>query len=53
MWHEELYNVLNIINNLILTLIGVPFSIQMIYTLLGWLKKKTWKKTEKKNKICV
>ncbi len=53
MWHEQLFNILNIINNVILTLIGVPFTIQMIYTILGWLKKKTFKKTTKKNRICV
>lgn len=53
MWHEILYNVLNNINNVILTLIGIPFFIQIIFMLFGWLKKKTYPKTEKKNRIAV
>ena len=37
----------------ILMIIGIPFFLQLIYMLLYFLPKKTFKKTEKKNKICV
>ncbi len=53
MWYVDLYNVLNTINNVILIIIGIPFILQFIYMLLFWLPKKTFKKSEKKNKICV
>ena len=53
MWHEYLYEVLNNINSVILTIIGIPFFLQILYMILGWLKKKTYKKSEKKNRICV
>ena len=53
MWHVELYNVLNTINTVVLYIIGIPFILQFIYMLLFWLPKKTFKKSEKKNKICV
>ena len=53
MWHVTLYNVLNITNTVLLTIIGIPFFLQFIYMFLCWLPKKTWPKTEKKNKICV
>lgn len=51
MWHETLYEVLNIINNVILTMIGIPFMLQLIYMLFFWVKKKTWPKSEKKGKV--
>lgn len=53
MWYEELYNVLNTINTVILNLIGIPFLIQLLYMLFGWVKKKKFPKTEKKNRIAV
>ena len=53
MWHEYMYNVLNVINNIVLTFIGIPFALQLIYMFLFWLKKKTYKRTDKKNRICV
>ena len=52
-WWDYLYNVLDIINMVILMIIGIPFFLQLIYMLLYFLPKKTFKKTEKKNKICV
>ena len=53
MWHVDLYNVLFIINNIILVLIGIPFFLQFIYMFLFWLPKKTFPKSDKKGKICV
>ena len=53
MWYVDLYNVLNTINNVILIIIGIPFILQFIYMFLFWLPKKTYKKSEKKNRICV
>lgn len=53
MWHQDLYNVLNNINNVVLIFIGIPFILQFIYMFLFWLPKKTYKKSEIKNKICV
>ena len=52
-WWDYLYNVLDIINMIILMIIGIPFFLQLIYMLLYFIPKKTFKKTEKKNKICV
>lgn len=52
MWHEQLYNILNTINMVILNIIGLPFLIQIIYMLFGWLKKKTFKRSEKKSRAC-
>ena len=52
-WHETLYDVLNIINNVILTVIGVPFFLQLIYMCTFWVKKKVFPKSKKKNRICV
>ncbi len=53
MWEITLYNVLFIINNVILILIGIPFFMQFIFMFLFWLPKKVFPKSEKKNKICV
>ena len=53
MWHEQLFNILNAINNVVLTLIGIPFMIQIIFMLFGWLRKKKFPKSEKKNRICI
>lgn len=53
MWHVDLYNVLFIINNVILVLIGIPFFLQFIYMFLFWLPKKKFPKSDKKGKICV
>lgn len=52
-WWDYLYNVLDIINMVILMIIGIPFFLQLIYMFLYFIPKKTFKKTEKKNKICV
>ena len=52
-WHETLYQVLSVINNVILVLIGIPFTLQVIYMLLFWLPKKTFPVSEKKHRICV
>ncbi len=51
MWHENLYNILNIINNIILIAIGIPFSLQLINMLFFWVKKKTFKKSDKKGRV--
>ena len=53
MWHVEMYNILNIINNVVLIFIGIPFMLQFVFMLLFWLPKKKFKPTEKKNRICV
>lgn len=51
MWHENLYDVLNIINNIILMLIGIPFILQLLNMILFWVKKTTYKKSDKKGKV--
>ncbi len=53
MWYEILYQVLTIINNIILIIIGIPFILQIIYMLLFWLKKRTYKKSDKLNRVCI
>ena len=53
MWHVELYNVLTVINNVILILIGIPLFMQFVFMLLFWLPKKKFKKSDKKHRICV
>lgn len=52
-WHEILYSILNQINVVVLFLIGIPFSIQLIYMLFFWVKKTTFKKSEVKGKACI
>ena len=52
-WWDNLYEVLNIINTVILYVIGVPFALQLIYMLLYFIPKKTFKKTDKLNRIAV
>ena len=52
-WAQQLFIVLNNINNVILYFIGIPFILQMIYMLLFFLPKKTFPKSDKKSKICV
>ncbi len=52
-WHQTLYEVLSTINNVILFLIGIPFSLQLIFMLLFWLPKKRYAKSDKKNRLCV
>lgn len=51
MWYEILYRVLSIINYVILILIAIPLTIQILYVLLSFLKKKTWPKSEVKGRI--
>ena len=53
LWHEILYKVLDIINQVVLYLIGIPFLLQLIYMIFFWLKKKTYPKSDKKGKIAV
>ena len=53
MWQVNLYNTLNTINTVLLTIIGIPFMLQFIYMFLCWLPKKKFKKADKKHKICV
>lgn len=53
MWHVDLYNALFIANNIILTIIGIPFILQFIYMFLCWLPKKKYPKSDKKHKICI
>lgn len=53
MWHIELYNILFTINNVVLTIIGIPFFLQLLYMLLFWLPKKKFPQSDKKGKICV
>ena len=51
MWHETLYNVLNTINTVVLSIIGIPFFLQVLYMLFFRIKKKTFPKSEKKGKV--
>ncbi len=51
MWHEILYSVLNVINYVVLAMIGIPLALQVLYVLLFFLPKKTWKKCENKGRI--
>lgn len=53
MWYETLYLVLSIINNVILCFIGIPFALQLIYMVLFWVKKKTYKKSEVKHRCAI
>lgn len=53
MWYETLYNILNTINTVVLTIIGIPFFLQLIYMLLFWLPKKTYQESDKKAKVAV
>lgn len=48
-----IYNILNEINNVVLYIIGIPFTLQIIYLLLSWVPKKKFKKSEKINRICI
>ncbi len=52
-WWDTVYQVFDQINNVVLYCIGVPFFLQLLYMCLFWLKKKTFPKTEKKNRIAV
>ena len=53
MWYDWVYYYLTQINVGILIFIGIPFGLQHIYMLLFWLPKKTFKKTDKINRIAV
>lgn len=53
MWHVDLYNILFMANNVILTIIGIPFMLQLVFMLLFWLPKKKFPVNEKKGRICV
>ncbi len=53
MWHVDLYNILFTANNIILTIIGIPFMLQLVFMLLFWLPKKTFPVSEKKGRICI
>ena len=46
MWHVDLYNVLFIINNIILVLIGIPFFLMC----LGAFSKPKWTKINRNKK---
>lgn len=52
-WHQQLYNVLTHVNNVVLFVIGIPFLLQLIYMLLFWVPKKKFPVSEKKNRLCV
>ena len=52
-WWDTLYNVLDVINTIILFVIGIPFFLQLVYMLLFFIPKKKFKKTKHKNRICV
>lgn len=51
MWYEILYRVLSIINYVMLIIIGLPLLLQIFYILFSWIKKKTFKPSEKISKI--
>ena len=48
MWHEYIWEILNIVNNVLLMCIGIPFTLQLLYMLLFWVNcGKINKKQEK------
>jgi cellulose synthase/poly-beta-1,6-N-acetylglucosamine synthase-like glycosyltransferase len=51
MWYEILYRVLSIINYIILLIIAIPVLLQVFYILFCWVKKKTFKKSNKLGRI--
>lgn len=51
MWYEILFRVLSIINYVILVIIAIPVALQLLYVIFAFVKKKTWKKSEKKGRI--
>lgn len=51
MWHEYLFEILKIINYIILVLIGIPLLIQVLYILFFFVKKKKFPVATKKGKI--
>lgn len=53
MWYDTLYEVLTIINNIILCLIGIPFFLQVVYMILFWVKKKVYPKSSIKHKAAI
>ena len=52
-WHELLYQILTYVNNAILCVIGIPFALQIFYMIFFWVKKKTYKKTTKLNRVAI
>ena len=52
MWHEYIWEILNIVNNVLLMCIGIPFTLQLLYMLLFWVKKTKFPKSEKKANVC-
>src|SRR5574344_1527194 len=53
MWQENLFNILDTINNVILYVIGVPFFLQLFYMIIFWIPKKTFPKSDKINKVAI
>lgn len=51
MWYEYLYQVLSIINYVVLFIIGVPLLVQILYVLFAWVKKKKFPKSDKLARI--
>ena len=51
MWHEVLFRVLSIVNYIVLILIAIPLALQIFYVLFAFVKKKTWRKSQKKGRI--
>ena len=51
--HEQVFHILDTINTVILICIGVPFFLQLFYMLLFFIPKKTFKRSEKINRIAV
>ena len=51
MWYEILYQVLSIINYVVLAIIFIPLLIQILFVLFSWVKKKTYPKSDKKARI--
>jgi len=50
---EAIFNVFDQINTVILICIGVPFFLQLLYMVLFWLPKKTYKKSDKINRVAI
>lgn len=46
MWWDDLYQILNIVNTVILTIIGIPFGLQIIYMFFYFIPKKHIKRVK-------
>ena len=53
MRYETMYDILNTINTIVLSIIGIPFFLQLLYMLLFWVPKKKFPLSQKKAKVAI